>query len=322
MPANSSKKRKGPADAAAIRQIVLDRAQEAIHDKLHDKLHDKIHDTIHDKINTTINNKINDSADKVARKAAKHIESLDRLAAHLEVLDVWTRTEPGSRRPRFTREEIATTAIRIADEEGFDAVSMRRIAAELGAGTMTLYHYVRTKDELLTLVTDTLMGELVVPPGEMPSNWREAMTTLAHRSREMLRRHPWVLDIADDPNLGPNSVRHFDQSLQAVAGLDVSLEDKLDVMTVVDEYVFGYCLHERTNFHDENEEVASPELIEYVNELAGTGDYPHVSALMAEHGVNQAWSRITASAFDPNRFERNLSRILDGFEADFKRRKS
>ena len=296
---------------------MLDRAHEALHDKLGEKLSDRLSETITDKIN----DRINDSADKVARKAARHIENLDRLAAHLEVLDVWTRTEPGSRRPRFTREEIATAAIRIADEEGFDAVSMRRIAADLGAGTMTLYHYVRTKDELLTLVTDTLMAELVVPAEEMPAGWREAMVAIAHRSRAMLQRHPWVLDIADDPNLGPNSVRHFDQSLQAVAGLDVSLEDKLDVMTVVDEYVFGYCLHERTNFHDDQVEVASPQLIEYVKELADTGDYPHVAGLMNDYGVDGAWERITASAFDPDRFERNLRRILDGFEADFERKR-
>ena len=296
---------------------MLDRAHEALHDKLGEKLGDRLSETITDKIN----DKINDSADKVARKAARHIENLDRLAAHLEVLDVWTRTEPGSRRPRFTREEIATAAIRIADEEGFDAVSMRRIAADLGAGTMTLYHYVRTKDELLTLVTDTLMAELVVPAEEMPAGWREAMVAIAQRSRAMLQRHPWVLDIADDPNLGPNSVRHFDQSLQAVASLDVSLEDKLDVMTVVDEYVFGYCLHERTNFHDDQVEVASPQLIEYVKELADTGDYPHVAGLMNDYGVDGAWERITASAFDPDRFERNLRRILDGFEADFERKR-
>jgi len=314
MPATSPRKRRSPSDAAAIRQIVIDKTTEKINQKLNEKLDEKI--------NERINERVNRSAERVARKAARHIESLDRLAAHLDVLDVWTRTEPGTRRPRFTREEIAAAAIRIADEEGFDAVSMRRIAADLGAGTMTLYHYVRTKDELMTLVTDALMGELVVPAEEMPSGWREAMTALAHRSRAMLRRHPWVLDIADDPNLGPNSVRHFDQSLQAVADLDASLEDKLDVMTIVDEYVFGYCLHERTNFHDNNDSVASPELIEYVNELAARGDYPYISALMAEHGPKGAWSRITASALDPNRFDRNLARILDGFEADIKRRRS
>ena len=65
--------------------------------------------------------------------------------------------------------------MRIADAEGFDAVSMRRIATELDAGTMTLYHYVRTKDELLTLVIDAVMGEVVIPDDEpMPDDWRAA----------------------------------------------------------------------------------------------------------------------------------------------------
>ena len=97
---------------------------------------------------------------------------------------------------------------------------MRQIAAELGAGTMTLYHYVRTKDELLALVNDAVMGELIVPDGELPTDWRAAITLIAHRSRDVLQRHPWTLDIRDDPAPGPNGVRHFDQSMQAVIPLD------------------------------------------------------------------------------------------------------
>ena len=75
-----------------------------------------------------------------------------------ESLEVWTRPERGRRRPRYTRDEIAAAAIRVADAEGFDELSMRRLASELGAGTMTLYHYVRTKDELLALVHDAVMS--------------------------------------------------------------------------------------------------------------------------------------------------------------------
>ena len=112
---------------------------------------------------------------KVRAKAAKHVAALERLAAHLDAVDVWIRAEPGSRRPRFSREEIAAAAVRIADAEGFEAVSMRRIAAELDAGTMTLYHYVRTKDELLALVTDAVMGEVRARPTTCPTDWREAM---------------------------------------------------------------------------------------------------------------------------------------------------
>ncbi len=90
----------------------------------------------------------------LARKTAR----LDELSAQLAAFDVWTRPGPGSRKPLFSRDEIAAAAVKIADEEGFDALSMRRLAAELDAGTMTLYHYVKTKDELLSLVSDRLMG--------------------------------------------------------------------------------------------------------------------------------------------------------------------
>src|SRR4051812_31161710 len=80
------------------------------------------------------------SHEQLAAKAAKRAEVFERAAQELSALDLWTRPSPSTRRPRFTRDEIASTAIRIADTEGFAAVSMRRIAAELDSGTMTLYH--------------------------------------------------------------------------------------------------------------------------------------------------------------------------------------
>src|ERR1700749_1700255 len=85
---------------------------------------------------------------------------------------IWVRPAPGQRKPTLSRERIAATALQIADAEGFEAVSMRRIASELGAGTMTLYHYVKTKDELIALVGDTIMGELVIGADELPDGWR------------------------------------------------------------------------------------------------------------------------------------------------------
>ena len=112
----------------------------------------------------------------------------------------------------------------------------------------------------------------------------------------------------------------IDQTMQAVSALDVSLEDKLDLITVVDEYVFGFCQHQRTNFRDESFGVASPALIRYVEDLAATGDYPHIAALLAEHGSAEAWAKITAHAMDLDRFDRSLARILDGFEASFRGR--
>jgi AcrR family transcriptional regulator len=267
-------------------------------------------------VNEKLNEKLTEHAAKVSAKAERHLESLDRLASHLDSLDVWTRAEPSARRPRFTRDEIAAAAIRIADAEGFEAVSMRRIAADLGAGTMTLYHYVRTKDELLTLVTDAVLGEVVVPADEvLPDDWRAALTVIARRSRAAVMAHPWMLDIHDDPPIGPNSVRHFDQSYGAVATLPLTLGQKMELIMAVDEYVFGYCLHERNN-HPAGDAGLPPEMREYIAELMSTGGYPHLSALADEHGFESAWAQIDAAQGDAGRFERNLARLLDGFERE------
>src|SRR5207248_1746581 len=148
--------------------------------------------------------------EKLTLKASKHdrstakgrlkAEAIDAVREELGALDVWTRVPPSGRRPKLSREHLAATAVRLADAEGMAALSMRRIAAELDVGTMSLYHYVRTKDELLTLVTDAVMGEVVIPDTiPIPSDWRAALTLLATRSRAAMQRHPWMLDINDDP---------------------------------------------------------------------------------------------------------------------------
>jgi AcrR family transcriptional regulator len=267
-----------------------------------------------DKAAEKLNAQLSKQSTKVAAKTAKHSETLDRLAAHLETIDVWTRADRGSRKPRFNRDSIAAAAIRIADAEGFEAVSMRRLAAELDAGTMTLYHYVRTKDELLTLVVDAFLGEVVLSPAQrLPRDWRAAITMIARRTRDALRRHPWILDITDDPNIGPNAMRHFDQSWQALAPLTASFDDKLDLITVVDEYVFGFCLHERNNLKDDVNGAA--EMVDYIRALLIEEDYPALAGMVSEMGLEPLWSKIHAHARGPARFDRNLARLLAGFEA-------
>src|SRR5271163_5006286 len=92
---------------------------------------------------------------------------------------------------RLSRQKIATVALAIADKEGFHAVSMRRVAQELRVGTMSLYYYVKTKDELIAAMDDALMGEALLP--SLPKDWRRAMMAIAKRTHAMFLRHPWAL---------------------------------------------------------------------------------------------------------------------------------
>lgn len=266
------------------------------------------------KVDTALAREV-EKQERIARRSTEKAEAIDRIAGTIGGLGIWTRIEPKGRRPRFSRDEIATAAIRIADEEGLDALSMRYLASELGAGTMTLYHYVQTKDELMALVSDTIMGEVVLPEGEtLPADWRAAISVLAVRSRDAMARHPWVLDISDDPPFGPNGVRHFDESLEAVASLPIPLADRLAIISLVDEYVFGYCFSHR-NAIDDGPDVFPPPVRAYVESLLGTGEYPQIQALADELGLDESWSQIAAATRDPARFERGLGLVLDGIEA-------
>lgn len=238
--------------------------------------------------------------------------------ARREQFEAWKRRHRDHRRPRFTRDQIAAAAISIIDAGGLEELSMRRLASELGAGTMTLYHYVLTKDELLALVSDAIMAEIIVPDDELPENWREAITLIAHRSRDAIRRHPWILDVRDDPAPGPNGIKHWDQSMQTVASLsELTVGERFELVSAVDEYVFGFCLMERTHPPDggasPTEEFA--ELRAYVSDLVASGDYPTIEAMWNEIGMDEAWTQIQRQIADPGRFDRNLQRLLDGFEA-------
>jgi AcrR family transcriptional regulator len=250
--------------------------------------------------------------------AALKAEIVREIQSHVRGLDVWTRPSPASRRPRFTRDDITAAAIRLADAEGLDALSMRRIAQELGAGTMTIYHYVETKDELLTLVSDAIIGEVLIGDDEPTlATWRERVVRIATRTRDALRRHPWVLDITDDPPLGPQTVRHFDQSVGAVMDLPISFLDRLDIVHTVDEFVMGYCLLERNHAYPDPGPAVDDATVDYVESLVGTGGYPHLAAMAAEHGLRAIWSEVDAHLRDGARFTRNLNRLLDGIEVAF-----
>ncbi len=227
---------------------------------------------------------------------------------------IWLREEPSARRPTHSRAEIARAALEIADSEGFDAVSMRRVAQRLGAGTMTIYHYVRNKDELITLMSDSVMGEILIPEGELAEGWRQALTQIAHRTRDVFSAHRWIFDRLGDGRPGPNGLHHFEQSLAAVASLDLSRAQLFDLIGQVDDYVFGYALREQQEL-EEHRRGWPPEMIEFFQRELDSGDYPRIRALLgddAEAGVDRVLDLIS----DDTRFDRGLQRLLDGIEAN------
>ena len=239
---------------------------------------------------------------------------------------IWARPQPGARNPRFSREEIAAKALEIADREGLESVSMRRLAAELGAGTMTLYHYVANKQELFDLMHDAMMGELLVEPERLESGWREALTAIAIASRDTWRRHRWMPDaLTQRLSIGPKGMRHFDQSLEAVASTGLELAHQLEVVAQVDDYVAGFVQREQDILavpegeRGEGWEERLRPVSDYLREQLATGDYPHVAEFIGDDDLATVVRRLVSSSAPEERFNRGLERLLDGVQLEIER---
>jgi AcrR family transcriptional regulator len=228
---------------------------------------------------------------------------------------IWARPAPGVRQPRFTRDQIAAAAIAIADEDGFPEVSMRRVAERIGAGTMTLYHYVRTKADLLALMEDALMAEWLVPAAEMPRDWRAAMTAIARRARDAMARHPWALHSMQGARMGPNVLRHVEQSMAAISEAPLPMEVRFELIAVVDDFVFGRALRAADSIDDP---FADPRAVRALDKLVGdylkTGEFPHIAAFVGAESPAQAFQRAGAAMNDERCFEFGIQAILDGAE--------
>ena len=196
-----------------------------------------------------------------------------------------------SRSSPLSRETIAAAALAIADAEGFSSVSMRRIAQAMGAGTMSLYYYVKTKADLIAVMDDALMGEVLAP--SLPASWREALTVIATRTRDVFLRHPWALSSMLTAPPGVNAMRHMEQCLQALAATTMTTRERLMLLAMIDDFVFGYALREAARDPKVDVKFAKAQL--------ATGAFPR---------LKEAFGKGRPPAM-PDRFQVGLHALLD-----------
>jgi len=227
---------------------------------------------------------------------------------------IWLRSEPKGRQPSLSRSQIAGAALAIADAEGFEQVTMRRVAARLRAGTMTLYHYVRTKDDLVALMDDALMAQVLVPSTELSKGWREAISAIARRTRAVLSQHPWSLVSMQLAPPGPRAMEHFEQCLAALADAPLEPTDKLALLGCVDDLAFGSALRAGDTKRREHVNRATERAIRKLGEqMLATGRFPHILALFEGRSDRQSAALLTSTT-DDERFELGLTAILDRFD--------
>ncbi len=155
-------------------------------------------------------------------------------------------------RGSVTIDDVEETALRIADAEGLEALSMRRLASELGLGVMTLYGHVRTKDELIERITERAIAELTVPSG---GAWTEQLEQLFTNLRALLLAHPAVLYAdAARPVSGPGALRSADAALGMLRSGGLDGEHAVAGMSTLIAYTFGsamFRLHQTTDGHED-----------------------------------------------------------------------
>lgn len=159
---------------------------------------------------------------------------------------LWGRRERSRRgpKPALTVERIVEAAVEIADAEGLGPLSMSRLAQSLGFTPMSLYRYVRNKDELLLLMSDAGGGPLLPPDASATQDWREGLHRLASGLFAVYRQHPWMLDVPLNgmPPVGPNALLWLDEGLRCLANTPLSPEERINVMTHLMVHVRGEAL--------------------------------------------------------------------------------
>src|SRR5215470_4028630 len=221
---------------------------------------------------------------------------------------IWIRPVPEQPK-RPTRDDIVAAAIGLADAEGLPAVSIRRVAAALRTRPMGLYSHIARKDDLIDLMLDRVLGELLVD--QLPGDWRQALRAIAQHTRATARRHPWIIGaLGQRPTIGPNGMRHREQSVAAVAGLDIDLFRKGALLEAVDAYTIGHVTLELAERETQRRErLSDPQWRTasraYLQRLLGSGDFPHLARLGPDAGIPPA---------DHQRlFEAGLDWLLAGF---------
>ncbi|MFB6892875.1 TetR/AcrR family transcriptional regulator [Kitasatospora sp. NPDC056327] len=204
-----------------------------------------------------------------------------------ESVSLWERLERPSSTARtpLNLRRIAEAAVGIADLEGLDAVTMRRLATVLGVAPMAAYRYVSSKDELLEVMVDHVYGEVVLSPGR--SGWREVMRELAVQLLEVGRRHSWVTR-AGWSGLSPNQLAVPEAALAALAAEELDADTAMAVYSTVTSYVWG-ALNLEIGLSQMLEsrgwasyEEARSGLAPEMSWLVGTGRYPMYTRYLGE----------------------------------------
>ena len=209
-------------------------------------------------------------------------------------------------RTQLSRERVLRAAVDFADRHGLEALSMRKLADELGAGAMSLYHYVPNKTDLIDGMVDIVFGEIEPPTTDV--DWKTAMRGRAVSTREALNRHRWAVGHMEGRTThGPSNLRLHDAVLGCLRAAGFSIEMTVHAYSVQDSYIYGFALQE-TDMSSETAEDFAAEARRQMREYAAVlADYPHLVEVVGGHVAEAGYDHESEFLF-------GLDLILDGLD--------
>jgi AcrR family transcriptional regulator len=223
------------------------------------------------------------------------------------MLEAESTTVKRQRRPAtsLSRDKVFAAAVVIADVDGLAALTMRSLAQKLGVKPMSLYYYVRNKEEILDGIVDSVFAEIELP--EVGREWRAQVRRRAQSARHVLGRHPWALALMEtrtDPGLA--TLRHHDAMLGTLRAAGFSLPLTAHAYVIIDAYIYGFALQE-ASLPFEGAESAG-EVAGSIMQGFAVGDYPHLVEFATQHVLQPGYD------FGAQ-FDFGLDLILDGLAA-------
>jgi AcrR family transcriptional regulator len=219
---------------------------------------------------------------------------------------IWSQERPPRRGSAPDLPEIVAAAIALADRDGLDAVSLRRVATTLRSGTASFYRVLDSRDELLDHMVDAVLGQHLPPLAS--GDWRADLAAVARNRRAMLIAHPWLgTELAGRPAIGPHALIHHERALEAAAGYADDPTAASSAVETVLAYVLGAAARELAETQTQRrsgltEEQWRAAVAPYLQQALNSGSYPHLDRMVHE-----------ATDLDADeRFERGLACVLAG----------
>lgn len=210
----------------------------------------------------------------------------------------------------LSREQVLKTAVALADREGIEAITMRRLARQLGAGAMSLYYHVPDKDALLDGMVDLVFVEIELPPTDL--DWKAALRRRAISTRQALLRHPWAVGRMEATHVpGPNDLRVHDAVLGCLRAARFSVAMSVQAYSLQDAYIYGFALQEKSASLGTPEESAKTAR-KRVREVEARHEdaaltYPNLAEVVAGYVATHGYNADEAFVF-------GLDVILDGLD--------